>query len=334
MHKEFDRRYTSLRKLIDSRVKNLAGVWESRDIEEGCNYVLAAGGKRVRAVLLLLSCEAVGGRVRDAVHAGAAVEIMHNFTLVHDDIMDNADARRGRPTVHRKWNVSTALLVGDVLLGLAYKSMTAKRTGETHRIVSLLTSGLLEVCEGQALDLEFERRATVSLKEYFMMTGKKTARLLSMSTELGGIIGGGTAIQIRQLRKFGHALGRAFQLQDDLLDVVADEKAFGKKVGGDITEGKKTFLLLTAWQRARGGDKELLARVMTDGGNKTLSAANRKRRVATVTSIYEKYGVIEAARVQIDRETRAAVRALAGLPQNRATHMLKWFSEHLLHRSA
>ncbi|MFN0157433.1 MAG: polyprenyl synthetase family protein [Bacteroidota bacterium] len=331
---QFERRYQTLRWLVDKRVARLAGKWESSDIEKGCRYVLRARGKRVRAILLLLSCEAVGGHARNAVDAGAAVEAMHNFTLVHDDIMDNADARRGRPTVHRKWDANTALLVGDVLLGLAYKSVGKTDSNNLRKIISLFTEGLLEVCEGQALDLEFERRGSVSLDEYFVMIEKKTARLISMSTELGGLLGNGTAQQVKQLYKFGRHLGRAFQLQDDLLDVAADEKKFGKTIGGDIIEGKKTFLLLTAWKRAVGGDKRFLGSIMQPKQASLLSSIAKQKRIATVTALYEKYGVMGEARKQIARETDAAVRALAKLPHNRATRMLGWFSDVLLHRTA
>lgn len=323
----FRERYLRLRKTMDHRVASMSRAWKAKDLGEGCNYVLHAKGKRVRSILLLLSCEAVGGNSRNALDAGAAVEAMHNFTLVHDDIMDNAGTRRGHPTVHKRWNTNTALLVGDVLLGQAYAQLLRTKTTNIKQITALFTEGLLEVCEGQALDLEFERESGVSLSDYFTMIEKKTARLISMSTEMGAIIGGGTKTQIRNLRSFGHYLGRAFQVQDDLLDVVADQKDFGKTIGGDILEGKKTFLLIHAYQRSVGKDRRLLGTVMRRQHDK-----RSKALVSEVRSLYEKHGVLESARKQIRKDTEAAMSTLARLPQNRATEMLLWFSGVLLNR--
>jgi len=322
----FQRRYKRLRRLVDHRLMSLVRTDDSRDLSEGCRYVLSAGGKRVRAVLVLLSSEAVGGTTANALHAAAAAEVMHNFTLVHDDIMDHASSRRGRPTVHVKWNVNYALLVGDVLLGLAYRSLLSTRSDHLRRMVGLFTSGLHEVCEGQALDLRYEQDRRVTLDQYFAMIEKKTARLFSMSTELGGLAGGGTPQHVSALRTFGHYLGRAFQVQDDLLDIVAEQQQFGKRIGGDIVEGKKTFLLLSALERARGREKEALQRIM--------SRRHRagKGTVARIAGIYTQTGAIDAARTHIQRDTQKAATALDTLPRNSATAMLHWFSGYLLTR--
>ena len=313
-----------------------------KDLTDGCRYVLSAGGKRIRSTLVLLSCEAVGGTAEQALDAGASVEIMHNFTLVHDDIMDNADSRRGRPTVHRRWNVNNALLIGDVLLGLAYRNLLNTRSALIGSIVDVFTTGLLEVCEGQALDLEFGRRSDVLLPEYFRMIEKKTARLLSMAAEIGALIGNAKDRQTEALRRYGHFLGRAFQLQDDLLDVVADQRNFGKSIGGDIIEGKKTFLLLKAAERARGKDKTVLESILRrdDPGINTLVRRRsghkvsdpQKRTIATVTRIYKRYGVIEEVQDLIRQNTRKATAALAMLPQSNAKGMLHWLSELLVDR--
>ena len=323
----FQKRYAHLQSAIDRRVTSMNRTWKAKGLRDGCRHVLLAKGKRVRSTLLLLSCEAVGGNIRYAMDAGAAVETMHNFTLVHDDIMDNAATRRGRPTVHKQWNVNTALLVGDVLLGQAYVSLLRTKTPHTHRITGLFTEGLLEVCEGQALDLQFERESMLSISKYFTMIEKKTARLISMSTEMGALIGGGTQAQIRYLRAFGHFLGRAFQVQDDLLDVTADPKDFGKVIGGDILEGKKTLLLIQAFQRSRGKDRTLLGTILTRQHDKQSGGL-----ISEVTAMYEKYGVLESARKHIEKDTMAAVSSLNRLPQNTATEMLLWFSDVLLNR--
>jgi len=325
----FQQRYGHLRRLIDRRLASLVKHDQPRDLRDGLEHVLSAGGKRVRSTLLILSCKAVGGRTVDALNAGAAIEMMHNFTLVHDDIMDNAVERRGRPTVHIKWDVNNALLVGDVLLGIAYECLLKTRTRDLRRVVELFTEGLLEVCEGQGVDLAIEPKRHVTLSDYFKMIEKKTARMIGMSTEIGGLIGGATARQLQALRKFGHYLGRAFQVQDDLLDVVGEKRRLGKTIGGDIVEGKKTYLLLKAVEGARGKDRTVLARMMSHAGS---ASDTPRRKVKAVTDIYKRWGVIETARQQIQRDTRKATGALSGLPKNDATSMLCWFSELLVKR--
>ncbi|MBI5474186.1 MAG: polyprenyl synthetase family protein [Ignavibacteriae bacterium] len=328
-----ERQYESLRKLVDDHLHSLVKQNSPKDVSDACRYVLSAGGKRVRAVLVLLSCKAVGGNVRDALDASAAIELMHNFTLVHDDIMDNAASRRGKPTVHTQWNTGTALLAGDVLLGLAYRKALNTNSGRLQRILNLFTNGLIGVCEGQALDLEFERRSDVTVRDYFEMIGKKTGKLIATSTELGAIIGQGTDRQVTALRQFGHYLGRAFQLQDDLLDVVAEEKAFGKTIGGDIVEGKKTFLLLQSLERARGRDRRTLMRVMNRKASAPLrNMPERKREIESVTAIYESTGTLDAARTLIRQNTTRAESMLQSLPASRAQGTLLWLSNMLLQR--
>jgi geranylgeranyl diphosphate synthase, type II len=303
--------------------------WASPALTEACRYVLNGGGKRVRGVIVLLACEAAGRPARHALDAAAAVEIMHNFTLVHDDIMDHARTRRGRPSVHARWDVNTALLVGDVLLGLSYESLL--RTDPPPRATGLLTRGLLEVCEGQALDMEFESRDDVTIRQYFHMIEKKTARLISLSAELGAVIGGGSPRCVSALRRYGLHLGRAFQIQDDLLDVVADQRQFGKTIGGDILERKKTFLLLTALERLRGAERRQLDRLLAAPRRR---GAEGRKIVQKVTALYAACDVPEAARRRIVQESSRARAALDTLPDGRATGMLRWLAGVLVHRVA
>jgi geranylgeranyl diphosphate synthase type II len=324
-----ERRFQNLRASIDRRVAAMGRRWTSPGLTDACRYVLNGGGKRIRGAIVLLSCEAAGGRARRALDAAAAVEILHNFTLVHDDIMDHARTRRGRPSVHARWNVNTALLVGDVLLGLSYESLL--RSEPPARTAGLLTQGLLEVCEGQALDLDFESRDDVTLREYFRMIEKKTARLISLSAELGAGIGGGSPRSVHALRTYGLHLGRAFQIQDDLLDVVADQRQFGKSIGGDILERKKTFLLLTALERVRGADRRKLTRLLA--APRRRGAAGRKI-VEAVTGLYTAYDVPGTARRRIARESGRAIAALDALPDGQATGMLRWLAGALVHRVA
>jgi geranylgeranyl diphosphate synthase type II len=322
--------------MVERRLQHSLRRGSPHDLNDSCRYVLSGGGKRLRAVLVLLGCRAVGGRVAQALDAGAAVEIMHNFTLVHDDIMDSAPARRGRPTVHIRWDSNNALLTGDVLLGTAYEVLLQTRRGDLRQQLELFTAALIEVCRGQALDLEFERRRDVSVREYFGMIEKKTARLIAMAVELGGMIGGGTSRQRDALHRYGHYLGRAFQLQDDLLDVVARERELGKTIGGDIIERKRTYLLLTALERARGADRRALEHLLRlPASSPALRAgAGRTRTVAAVTAIYRRYGVLEDTGRLVRRNTDRALDALRTLPPGEGRTMLRWLAERLVGRSS
>ncbi len=289
-------------------------------------YVLKGGGKRIRPVVALLACEAVGGDARTAVPAAAGIEILHNFTLVHDDIMDHSPTRRGRATVHVRWDTNVAILAGDVLLALAYRALLQTRTPHTDEISKVFTEALAVVCEGQAFDKEFETRRRVHVNDYLMMIERKTGAMLSASAEMGGIIGGATGAQRNALRNYGMLVGRAFQVQDDLLDIVGDEKEFGKTIGGDLVEGKKTFLLLEAHRLAKGNDKRLLEAVLRNGGVP-------RSRVPLYRRIYETTGAIASAERHVARDIASAREELTKLPAGEARATLDWLTERLLHRT-
>ena len=326
----FQQRYKSLKGLIDHRLTTVVPRGMSRDLLQGSRYVLTAPGKRVRATLLLICCEAVGGTITNAVDAALAIEMLHNFTLVHDDVMDNAPSRRGRATVHVKWSLSNAILVGDVILGLAYRILLRRPQKQAQRIAHLFTEGFVAVCDGQGLDVGFEGRGRVSAKDYYRMIDNKTGRMIATATELGAVIGEGTPSQVSALRKFGMHIGRAFQIQDDLLDVTGDEKELGKSVGGDIVEGKKTFLLVKALEHVRGNDRDTLFRAAT---KRPLDQQRKRRLIKNVTAIYERSGAIDAARRQIRKETTAGLRTLQTLPPTDARSMLQWFAGKLVQRT-
>lgn len=302
-------------KLVERTLRNDVRASKPGSVYEPARYLLEAGGKRMRPMLVLFSCAALGGDIRNAVHAAAALEILHTFTLVHDDIMDNAPTRRGRPTVHTKWNINVAILVGDELLALAYRALFRTRHVKIKRIGELFTEGVVDVCEGQGYDKEFESRNNVSFDEYRMMITKKTARLLSVSCEIGGIIGGANEQRCRALRKFGEHIGRAFQMQDDLLDVTGDEKTFGKAIGGDLREGKKTFLLLSALECTTGDDLALIRRVAEGPGIP-------EQLVPAVKEVYERCGIPEKTRTAIEKECIRGMRYLNTLPATAGREML------------
>jgi geranylgeranyl diphosphate synthase type II len=322
----FKQRYIDYKKLVDSYLQEFVRDAQPRSLYQPIRYVLGAGGKRIRSILVLLACEAVGGKKKSAVHASAAMELLHNFTLVHDDIMDNASSRRGRATVHTKWDHNVAILVGDEILALAYRALLKTVSSRIRDVSRVFTEGVVEVCEGQAYDKEFETRSNVRVADYLLMIQKKTGKLVAVSTELGGLIGNGSAKQVTALRKYGEHVGRAFQIQDDLLDIVADEEEFGKMIGSDLEEGKRTYLLLEALRHASGRDKRLLQAVMNNGG------VSRKR-VKEFQRIYRETGAMDSAQKKIARDIADAKLELRYLPDSNARRMLYWFTEMLLHRT-
>ncbi len=324
--KPFIVQYQRYKDIVDRQLRLSIKKNEPRSLYQPVQYVLSGGGKRIRPLLVLLACEAVGGSTRQAQHAAVAIEILHNFTLVHDDIMDNAPSRRGRPTVHTKWDTSIAILVGDELVALAYRELLKTQSPYIARVADIFTEGVVEVCEGQAYDKEFEARKHVSLEEYLLMIGKKTGKMVSVASEIGAVIGGGSAAEIRALKLYGTSIGRAFQIQDDLLDVVADEKEFGKTIGGDIVEGKKTFLLIESYARSRGDDKRLLLSVITGGGTS-------RKNIPLIRDVYERCGVVELAKQTIAKNIVGANKQLSRLKKSGARDMLFWFSEMLLNRN-
>ncbi len=324
--KSYLQKYQRYKKIVDRQLTSCVQKREPRSLYEPVKYVLSGGGKRIRPLLVILACEAVGGNIAQALHAAVAIEILHNFTLVHDDIMDNASSRRGRATVHTRWDDNIAILVGDELVALAYRELLKTRSPFIPRVADIFTEGVVEVCEGQTFDKEFESREDVTLDEYLLMIGKKTGTMVSVASQIGAVIGGGTEREIRALTAYGTNIGRAFQIQDDLLDIIADEKEFGKTIGGDIVEGKKTYLLIQAYARARGSDKKMLRSIITHGGTS-------KRNILAVRSIYERCGVIDMAKKTVSQNIQRASLKLAHLKRSDAREMLAWFSEMLRNRN-
>ncbi len=324
----------SFESLYNSRYRAVLERWIERNYRTGAprslyapiRYVLASGGKRIRPALVLLSCESVGGEIARALPAAAAIEILHNFTLVHDDIMDHANLRRGRPTIHVKWDMGVAILAGDLMVAHAYRMLLRSKTPRLRQVTEVFTTAFREVCEGQGLDKDYESRRTIDVDDYLLMISKKTGKVIASALEIGGLIGGGSGPQVKALRSFGEHLGIAFQLKDDLLDVTGSQKEFGKKIGGDIIEGKRTFLLIQALKRATGREKLLLEKVLDRKGSTAL--------VKDVRAVYGRLGVFEDAKRQIENHTRRAQHELGKLPYRRSREMLRWLAERLLERSA
>ncbi len=323
----FETRYNRYRELVEKKLASAVRQRKPVNVYQPIRYALSSGGKRLRAVLVLLSCEAAGGRAAGALNAALAVELLHNFTLIHDDVMDHAELRRGKPAVHRRWDENTAILAGDELIAQAFRLLLKTRSPRLPAIAAVYTDALVQVCEGQGFDKEFETRRDVTPAEYFRMIAQKTGRVISASMEIGALIGGGTPAQVRMLRQYGVHVGRAFQIRDDLLDITGDPEEFGKRIGGDIVEGKKTFLLIHALRKAEGADADLVGSIVPE--NKQIAGS-----IDRVREVYEHLGVMEDARQEIRRCTGLARRALNGLPRGDASMMLRWLADRLLERKS
>jgi geranylgeranyl diphosphate synthase type II len=248
-------------------------------------YTLSLGGKRIRPALTLMACDLFNDDIKPAIKSAIGIEVFHNFTLLHDDIMDKADIRRGKPAVHKQWNENTAILSGDVMQIVAYQLISETPAHHLKQVLEMFSKTAIEVCEGQQYDMEFENRDDVQPEEYLEMIRLKTAVLLGCSLYTGAIIGGAGESDAMNLYQFGINLGIAFQLKDDLLDVYGDEASFGKKLGGDILCNKKTFLLIHAKKTAEGELKSTLKKWLTT----TNPEPNLK--IQEVTSIYNQLGV-------------------------------------------
>lgn len=306
----FLKSYEKQRSIVDKRLLKSVENRKPGSLYEPSYYILQGGGKRLRPILLLFSTDSIGGKFSDAYNAAVAVELLHNFTLVHDDIMDNAEKRRSRLTLHKKYNLSTAILSGDSLLSIAYEYLLKDCRNNCKEVLSAFTEGLVQVCEGQSLDKDFETTKDVSLNDYISMVGKKTAALSEMCCRIGALLGNGTKRQVEALASYGRNLGIAFQIQDDLLDVIGEESKFGKKIGSDIVEGKKTYLFIKAFMKAKGKDKDYLNGLIKNKGAKKYQVIKFKR-------IYENLGVLEDANEDVTKYSNKALNSIKILQKNK-----------------
>ena len=257
-------------------------------------YMMDLGGKRLRPLLTLMSCDMFGGVIDDALAPAMGLELFHNFTLLHDDIMDQAPIRRGKETVFKKWNTNSAILSGDTLFVLAYDYVTKTTPALLPQVLDLFNDTARKVCEGQQYDMDYEFRKDVSIDDYILMINLKTAVLISCSLKLGAIIARASDPEADLIYEFGENLGLAFQLQDDYLDVFGDVEKFGKEIGNDIVTNKKTFLYLKAFELAGAGSLGLLNDHFSD---KSITAPEKVR---TITSIYRELGIDRLTRTLID----------------------------------
>ena len=292
-----------LQQLIETEIQKVEYPAHPAKLYEPIRYIMSLGGKRIRPVLLLLSSKLFNNDVTIAIEAALAIEIFHNFTLVHDDIMDNAPLRRGKDTVHIIWGLNNAILSGDVMMVEANKHLTALDSSVLKQALYCFNSTAQGVCEGQQLDTEFEQRTDVSIDEYINMIRLKTAVLVGGAMKLGAIVAGAETADAELLYNFGENFGIAFQLQDDILDVYGDPLKFGKQVGGDIISNKQTFLLLKLKELATAQDLELL--------EKQANNTDCLEKVDCITSLYSKYKIREIAVTQMMLHQDIAFKALA-----------------------
>lgn len=288
--------YTSneLLNIVNEYLNSLPYNRKPSSLYEPIKYVLDLGGKRIRPILMMLSYNLYKENPKTILSSACALETYHNYTLLHDDLMDEAPLRRGQQTVHTKWNNNQAILSGDSMLVLAYERLAQVDTKHLQAVLNLFTETALQIGEGQQYDMEFEHRNDVTIDEYIEMIRLKTSVLLACATKMGALLADASAEDAENLYKFGEQIGLAFQLQDDYLDVYGDSKVFGKKIGGDITSNKKTYMLITAFNRANDKQRAELEEWI----NKT--AFDTEEKIAAVTRLYNEIGVDKLAKEKMD----------------------------------
>ncbi len=307
-------------------------VGEPENLYQASTHLIRAGGKRLRPTLLILSSRLVGGNEETAIPAAAAVEILHNFTLVHDDVMDMDEFRRGVPTVHKIWGIPVAIIAGDLLFSKAFEAILklSSRNVSYERIVesaSILAQTASTIAEGQAMDMSFEERIDVTEEEYFKMIYKKTAALFEASTKIGAIVANAPKNIVNALAEYGRKIGLAFQIQDDILGIIGEEKKVGKPVGSDIREGKKTLIIIHALKKASQNERERLLEAL---GNRNIS----KEDISEIIELLKKLGAIDYAREYAIKFSNEALNILDNISTRdyEAKEMLKELAEYVIKR--
>lgn len=280
---------SDLLNMVEEKISLLPLEREPHLLYEPIRYGMQEGGKRLRPLLLLLTANMFTDDVEQCVDTAVGVEMFHNFTLLHDDIMDNSPTRRGRDSVYRKWGTNVAILSGDTMMIYAYKLMLETQNERRLDVMHVFNQLSLELCEGQQIDMDFEGMNEVKMAEYLEMIRLKTSVLIAGAMQMGAILGGASENDICHIYDFGLAIGAAFQIQDDILDLYADKSSFGKPIGGDIIEGKKSYLILSALEKAEGEEREALLQLYN---NRDIDP---KEKVEKVRSYFDKYGIKEYA---------------------------------------
>lgn len=315
-------------KLIEAEIKKQKFGSEPKSLYEPIRYIMGLGGKRLRPLLTLLSYSLYKNDTEKIVSYATAVEAFHNFSLLHDDIMDKAPLRRGKATVHEKWNVNTAILSGDVMLVRVYDLFLTLDEKKLKAVLKIFNTCAAEVCEGQQWDMEFETKSKVNEAQYIDMIRLKTAVLLGFSLELGALLADSPEGERDALKGFGVNIGIGFQLKDDLLDVYADKTKFGKQVGGDILANKKTFLLIKALEKAKGAKKKELINWLS------VKKFNKQQKVKAVTQIYDSLGIPELTEKKIEDYFSKGFSFLDKIKSSESKNLLVAFTKDLIKRQS
>lgn len=303
-------------------------VREPKNLYEPIDYILQLSGKRIRPMLTLMACDILSDQYEKALPAALAVEVFHNFTLVHDDIMDDAPLRRGKETVHEKWNLNTGILSGDAMLILAYQFFENYEPVTFQKLAKLFSKTAIEVCDGQQLDIDFETRSDVTIDEYIEMIRLKTSVLVAAALKMGAIVAQSSDDDADLLYEYGLNLGLAFQLQDDYLDTFGNPETFGKQVGGDIMENKKTYLYLKALELASEDDKQKLLFFYRQ------KLEDNSIKVNEVKRIFERYDIPFLIQDLVKKYTSASFESLEKMDiSNESKGKLRAFGEYLMARS-
>lgn len=313
--------------VLQYQLENAISQEEPRQLYDPVKYILSLGGKRIRPALTLMVCDFFSDDFNKAIHAALAVELFHNFSLIHDDIMDNAPLRRGKATVHEKWDVNTGILSGDAMLILAYRFFENYEPKIFKELAKLFSETALQVCEGQQYDMDFETRDDVSLAEYINMIDHKTAVLVGAAMKMGAIVAETSQEDKDKIYQFGRNLGVAFQLQDDYLDVFGNPETFGKQVGGDIISNKKTILYLLALDSSTKVQAEELEHLFS------INPQDPSDKIKTVTDIFIKSGAALATQAEIEKYSKMAYAVLDEINiSEEKKEMLRNFGRDLMQR--
>lgn len=315
---------------VDGEIEKALNTIDPENLHDASKHLIKAGGKKIRPALVLLTAEAVGGNIEGAYKTAAAVELIHTFSLIHDDIMDEDEMRRGMPSVHTIWGEPMAILAGDILFSLAFELVAQTHSDDIppNRVVQALNTvvdACIKICEGQAFDMSFEGKLDVKESEYLNMIYKKTAALIAAATKAGAIMGGGSEQQVLAMTEYGRLIGMAFQIQDDYLDVVSDEKQLGKPVGSDIVEGKMTLMVVHTLSVASTEDKEELISILNSHSEDT-------ENVKKAIDIFDKYGSIKYAHDIAQDNVKNAKKQLDAVEDSPAKEALIQMADFMLQR--
>ena len=324
---EYDRIFNEYQILIQQEIDHTLSKEQPQNLYEPLRYLLEAGGKRLRPMLTIASAKLVGGEPIDAIKPAIAIELLHNFSLIHDDIMDNAPLRRNKQTIHTKWDNSIAILSGDLLLAISFKKAISDFDEYTSRLIlSAMIDALIEICEGQGYDIDYETRQDLSIDDYLMMIDKKTAKLIEKAMLIGGYVGKADKKELQILEQIGHNIGMGFQIQDDLLDLSSPNPKFGKMQGQDLKEGKKTYLFFIAKMQIQ--DKSSIDLLDKFLENKGLEGED----IPQMIDIFRSNGVFDIANNMIKEYYDKTMQLLSNFPNNAGKDFLEILINNIFQR--